>query len=194
MTVTSRFLLLGEPLTLDLVNTRVRRDGALLDLLDTPAALAAWLCAERGRLIWTGAVGAEDVTALCALRAAMGELLAALRKRVQPGAVALAVVNQALANPAAPPRMVWSADGPQLQTRAPDAQRSAALHALALDAVTLLTGRDAQRIRQCAHADCILQFVARNPRRRWCSSTRCGNRARVSRHYHVHRRADQTGD
>lgn len=49
MSVSRRFLLLGEPLALDLVNTRIRRDGVNVDLLDKPAALTAWLQAGHGR-------------------------------------------------------------------------------------------------------------------------------------------------
>ena len=30
------FPLLGEPLSLDLLNTRIRKDGAVVDLLDRP--------------------------------------------------------------------------------------------------------------------------------------------------------------
>jgi predicted RNA-binding Zn ribbon-like protein len=33
----------------------------------------------------------------------------------------------------------------------------------------------------------VLQFLARDPRRRWCSAAVCGNRARVSRHYFRYR-------
>jgi predicted RNA-binding Zn ribbon-like protein len=47
MPATFRFPLLGEPLVLDLMSTRVRRNGASVDLLDTPSALSAWLRAER---------------------------------------------------------------------------------------------------------------------------------------------------
>jgi predicted RNA-binding Zn ribbon-like protein len=30
-------------------------------------------------------------------------------------------------------------------------------------------------------------FLPAHPRRRWCSPTRCGNRARVARYYQRHR-------
>jgi len=188
MTPTPGFLLMGEPLALDLVNTRVRHNGAALDLLETPAALTMWLRRERGRVAWTGAASAADLTAVLGLRDAIARLLCATREHTRPPKPALDKVNRALAWPMARPRLGWSASEPHLVPPAPDSQRRALLHVLAADAATLLTGPQAERLRQCAHPDCILQFVARNPRRRWCSDSVCGNRARVARHYlHQHR-------
>ncbi|HIC14689.1 MAG TPA: CGNR zinc finger domain-containing protein, partial [Gemmatimonadetes bacterium] len=41
------------------------------------------------------------------------------------------------------------------------------------------------RIRQCASEDCIYWFLdtSKSGRRRWCSMARCGNRAKVAKHY-----------
>ena len=68
MNATSRFPLLGEPLSLDLVNTRVRRDGVIVDLLDTPVALNAWLRAEAKRMSWTGSASMADWRRLRVMR------------------------------------------------------------------------------------------------------------------------------
>lgn len=183
MSATSGFLLLGEPLVLDLVNTCVRRNGTDVDLLDTPAALAAWLRVEHKRVAWTGPATATDLADVRALRDAIGQLLGALRKRRQPPMEAMDKINQALSNPAPQSRLAWTATGPHLALPPTRSKRCALLHTLAADAVALLTGPQAERLRECAHPDCILQFVARNARRRWCSGSLCGNRARVARHY-----------
>ena len=57
-----------------------------------------------------------------------------------------------------------------------------ALATLARDAVDLVTGPYAQRVRQCAADDCALMFVdtSRPGQRRWCSMDRCGNRRKTS--------------
>ncbi|TAM39549.1 MAG: hypothetical protein EPN58_13325 [Rhodanobacter sp.] len=78
---------------------------------------------------------------------------------------------------------MWTAAGPKLVQPTAASRREVLLHALAADAVSVLTGPSAAQLRVCAHPDCVLQFVARNPRRRWCSAAVCGNRARVARHY-----------
>ncbi|GAA1115817.1 ABATE domain-containing protein [Kribbella jejuensis] len=56
------------------------------------------------------------------------------------------------------------------------------LSTLARDAIELLTGPYADRIRACASDDCSLLFVdtSRPGRRRWCSMNTCGARAKMS--------------
>jgi predicted RNA-binding Zn ribbon-like protein len=53
--------------------------------------------------------------------------------------------------------------------------------AFARDAVELLTGPLAARVRQCDGVRCGLVFVdtSRPGRRRWCSMEHCGNRAKL---------------
>jgi predicted RNA-binding Zn ribbon-like protein len=182
----SRFPLLGEPLSLDLVNVCVRRNGVDIDLLDTPAALDVWLRAEAKRLSWTGPASATDWLAIRALRAAIAELFRARCKHIRPTATAVAQVNAALAAPART-RLVWVGRQPRLAPPSAGSRRSALLRQLAADAVAVLTGPQAERLRKCANPDCVLQFIASNPRRRWCSSALCGNRARVARHYWLRR-------
>jgi predicted RNA-binding Zn ribbon-like protein len=57
----------------------------------------------------------------------------------------------------------------------------AALATIARDAIDLLTGALAGRIRECAAPDCALLFVdsSRPGRRRWCAGEACGNRTRT---------------
>ena len=183
MTAAYSFPLLGEPLALDLVNTCVRRDGAVADLLDTPAALAAWLKAQSARLAWSGRVAEADLRAVKELRTAMAALLSARRDGSRPSAWALRKVNAALAAPVASARLTWTAAGPRLAGPAEASRCEVLLHVLAADVVSVLTGPSVTHLRTCAHPECVLQFLALNPRRRWCSAAVCGNRARVARHY-----------
>jgi predicted RNA-binding Zn ribbon-like protein len=186
----SRFLLLGEPLSLDLVNTCMRRSGVDVDLLDTPAALGAWLRAEANRLGWAGPASTADWHAVRALRTAIAELFRARREHTRPAAWAVVKVSRALSAPSGRMRLVWVGRQPRLIPLSARAQRSALLGELAADAVAVLTGPQARSLRECANPDCILQFVASNPRRRWCSGALCGNRARVARHYRLHHGAE----
>ena len=180
-----RFPLLGEPLALDLVNTRVREGGSARDLLDKPAALATWLAEQVARVQWTGAVTPADLRAVRALRDAIAALLAAQRARVRPSRAALAMVNTALGRRARARQLRWTSAGPRMRAIPNAEQRGTLLRVLAADATDLLTGSDAALVRVCAHPDCVLQFVARDPRRKWCTASGCGNRARVARHYRL---------
>jgi len=53
---------------------------------------------------------------------------------------------------------------------------------VAEQAVALLGGGDATRLRACYAPGCVLYFVKTHPRREWCSVA-CGNRVRAARHY-----------
>lgn len=176
------FPLMGEPLALDLVNTRVLQDGQFVDLLETPKALACWLQAEHPRLAWAKVPSEDDLAAVRALRDVIDALLGAFAAGATPAPDDLTTLNRALAQPGARARLHWTPEGPRAVTTTGNGC-AALLHALALDAVQLLVGPDAGRIRECAHPACRLRFVARNARRKWCSAATCGNRARVSRHY-----------
>lgn len=188
MTVPHAFPLLGEPLALDLVNTRVHRNGVDADLLDRPAALNHWLHAQRSRVDWRGRAGPSDLAAVRAMRAAMDQLLRAHVARGHGSAAAVRALNHALATKPPRARLAWRRHGPRKVPPVGDTPLATLLRQLAASTLDLLTGPDAACLRKCAHPDCILLFVARDPRRRWCSDATCGNRARVARHYLRHRR------
>ncbi len=68
-------------------------------------------------------------------------------------------------------KLVWGADQAVPAT----------LATVACDAIDLLSGPLAGRIRECVAPDCALLFVdtSRPGRRRWCSTAACGNRVRT---------------
>jgi predicted RNA-binding Zn ribbon-like protein len=65
-----------------------------------------------------------------------------------------------------------------------------ALAELGQDAVELLTGPTAVKLRACNAPGCVLYFVKTHPRREWCSEG-CGNRVRATRHYQRTRERNQ---
>ena len=56
---------------------------------------------------------------------------------------------------------------------------------VARSAADLLTGDTAELLRECAGEGCSWLFLdrSRNHRRKWCSMSSCGNRAKARRHY-----------
>src|SRR5699024_948562 len=99
MNSTDHFPLLGEPLSLDLANTRIRIGNSVTDLLDSTAALDEWLAAESLRINWVGKTSTEDWQAVIALRDAIIELFQARREGGHPSQAKIAMVNQALSAP-----------------------------------------------------------------------------------------------
>lgn len=184
--------LTGEPLAVDLVNTRPHFASGPVDLLTDVSGLRSWLALQEDRLgdaaVGTAALGEGDLAAVRGVREYITAALYAARDGEQPPSDALAGVNRALA--AAPlVRELVRGDGAELalapRREGPPGVRLAAL--FAEDVAALLAGPAGARVRACAAEDCVMLFVPAHPGRRWCSAARCGNRARVARYYRRHR-------
>ncbi|MFC4048807.1 CGNR zinc finger domain-containing protein [Actinomadura syzygii] len=165
--------LTGEPLPLDLVNTRWPSGDAMLDEFDEPGALAAWL---REHDLPPGGADGDPERYLAPLRAARTAIRRSLDDGVDDG------VNAVLAHGTL--RLSLEDGAPAEHPVLDDeAWRPAWLAARAhLD---LIAAAPPDRLRRCAGDGCILWFLdtSRNGRRRWCSMTACGNRAKARAHY-----------
>ncbi|MFI6515247.1 CGNR zinc finger domain-containing protein [Spirillospora sp. NPDC050679] len=173
--------LTGEPLALDLVNTRT----AVGDLLAAPDDLRTWLELQAERLPGAhgAALGPDDLAAVHAVREHTANALERARHGRPPAAADLAALNDAQRAAPAITELTWngSAVTAGRGRTGPAGARLAAR--LAEAAADLLTDPAVTKIRQCEADDCVLLFLPAHPRRRWCSAARCGNRVRVARHY-----------
>jgi predicted RNA-binding Zn ribbon-like protein len=164
--------LTGEPLALDLLNTRWVAEGSAHDLLTDTDGLAVWL----------GANGLADRFAADAttLRHTLGAR-DALRAAVAGAPGAAEAVDAVLGHGRI--RATLTAEGPGERPEFADPAWGPAWLA-ARGYLELLTAAP-DRIRGCAHETCVLHFfdTSRNGTRRWCSMATCGNRAKASRHY-----------
>ncbi|QES48622.1 hypothetical protein DEJ50_13105 [Streptomyces venezuelae] len=182
---TVTFPLTGEPLALDLVNTRPAATG---DLIADPAGLTAWLGAQEGRLTPVAAVGAAEVAAVHAVREAAEAALRPAAAGGRPPAAALRALNAAMAAAPAHPELEWTGAGGLTAARHRQASPAARLAAELAEAVAeLLTDPRITSVRACEAEDCVLLFLPAHPRRRWCVASACGNRARVARYYARHK-------
>lgn len=176
-----RFPLDGEPLVLDLLNTRVLEGGTPHELLNGTGDLRAWVTRHPAELPEPHAPAC--VPEVVRLREAAREVLVAVRQGSQPPSGALATINGfAAARPATAFLDVTSGRVQKKVVRqgSPEEQLVAAL----ADAViTFLSSPAAPTVRDCAAPGCVLLFLPSHPARRWCSSRTCGNRVRVARHY-----------
>lgn len=171
--------LTGEPLALDLVNTR----PAGADLISTVEGLAAWLGLEGDRVPAPEPLTAEDLAPVHAVREHAAVAIEHARRAARPPAEALDGLAEAQRRAPAIRRPVW--DGAAVavlaERRGGYGERLAA-H-LAEAAADLLADPAVGRVRECEADGCVMLFLPAHPRRRWCSATRCGNRARVARYY-----------
>ncbi|MEU7299079.1 CGNR zinc finger domain-containing protein [Streptomyces sp. NPDC007206] len=165
--------LTGEPLALDLLNTRWNRDGVTQDLLADTEGLAVWL-ASNG-LAGDHAAGPEALEHLREARAALTAAVDGSPAEAAP------LVDAVLEHGRIRARL--TAAGPAEEPEFADPSWGPAWLA-ARNYLELIT-RAPERIRTCAGGGCILHFfdTSRNGTRRWCSMAACGNRAKASRHY-----------
>lgn len=163
--------LTGEPLALDLLNTRWMYEGAVQDLLADTDGLAVWLAANRLEFAADAATLRHVLQARDALKAVVDGSLAE-----GAGAVDAVLAHGRI-------RATLTAEGPGEQPEFRDAAWGPAWLAARNYLELMATAPD--RIRGCAHEACILHFfdTSRNGTRRWCSMAACGNRAKASRHY-----------
>lgn len=180
-----RFLFIAGRPCLDLVATVGERWRRSFERLRTPDDLARWLVEAR-------MVDRPPVVEQAQLEAAR-----ALRDAIYPAAKLagrgaldpsdVAEINRWAAHPVPTPRLDsqrkvrWTSERPVED----------ALAGIARDAIDLISGPLATRVRECVAEDCALLFVdaSRPGRRKWCSMEGCGNRAKTT----AYRRRKRSG-
>ncbi|WP_194814409.1 CGNR zinc finger domain-containing protein [Nocardia sp. XZ_19_385] len=158
---------LGEPLALDLLNTRWIANGPQ-DLLTDVAGLEIWLTTAG----ITAPADERTLEAVLAARSAIYDTVqhadhTALNEILEHGRI----------------RRLLTESGP---AGIPDVADAAWLPGwLAADNLLQLLERAPDRVRQCAHPQCVLFFfdTSKNGTRRWHSMATCGNRTKAARHY-----------
>ena len=182
------WVLPDEPLPVRLMSTIWADADGPHDDLRTAADVNDWLDAvgvdRAGALATEGELGTAR-----ALRDAVRLLAAHVTGDNRPGAAAAtAVVAAALdqlnvtAAELPAPRLALSDGRLELALPGGSSPVTTGLAQVAGQAVALLGGEDAGRLRACYAPGCVLYFVKTLPRREWCSVA-CGNRVRAARHY-----------
>jgi predicted RNA-binding Zn ribbon-like protein len=166
------------------VGERWRRN---IERLRGPADLARWY-REAGLLDETVTVTPAGLETARSVREAVHRCAKALIAGPAAAEADEALINAAAA---AAPLVPVLRRGAGLLTAPPGNAEAAALSTVARDAIDLFTGALATRVRECDSPECGLLFVdaSRPGRRRWCSSTACGNKDRSA----AYRRRRQAG-
>lgn len=160
---------LGEPLALDLLNTRWIQDGPQ-DLLTDVAGLGIWLTSAG--LDDRANADEQTLQAVLAARTAIYDTVkhtshTALNEVLDHGRIRRTLTDTGPAEIVDVPETTWLPSW------------------LAADNLLRLLAEAPDRIRQCAHPDCVLFFydTSKNGTRRWHSMATCGNRTKAARHY-----------
>jgi len=184
----------GHP-ALDFVNT-VDNDREVPETLSDYRSLIAW-CEVGGILPTRDAAELRTLARAhpksarrrlreaIAMRAAAGDLFQARAFGRRAPERALRIVNEKLRRSS--PSLELTSKGLNYDRRAPDdgAELSEPVRRLVGVIADLLSSQDFACVRMCEGEKCGWFFLDRSPskRRRWCSMSGCGNRAKAQRHY-----------
>jgi predicted RNA-binding Zn ribbon-like protein len=187
---TPAWVLPGEPAPVRMMNTIWADTTGVHDDLTTPAALRNWVALVNDQdADALDDPGLDELAEARALRDSLRRLAAFGTDDPRPAAQspvdtvdeAVAAVNEAVAH--RPHTQLTVRDGQLRRDNPPHASPTrTALAELAHNAIDLLTGPTAAKLRACQAPGCVLYFVKTHPRREWCSEA-CGNRTRAARHY-----------
>lgn len=174
------FVLVGGRPALDLVATFGRRHAVGVERIPDPETLSRWFVAA-GVLAGPPPVTQDELGLARRLREAIAALVHATIAGLPADDDAVLTVNAGARRRDLPPRLVVDRAG-RLTVAPVDGAAAAALAGIARDAVRLLGGPQASRIKECEHPDCSLVFLdeTQSARRRWCSMDRCGNLVKIA--------------
>lgn len=180
--------LIGEPLALDLVNTRVNLPEGPIDFLSTVRGMRYWLGCERHRFCAVSPRAMAQPTkaarsAVLEVRDQSATVIEQVRHGDRPSERDLRGLNEVMNAAPVVTELTRSGGALRVVSRRngdPDLHVAAEL---AESVAALLADPAVRTVRQCAASFCILLFLPAHPRRRWCSPTICGNRVRVGRYH-----------
>lgn len=169
---------------LDFVGTlRARRNTAPLEMLKAPGSLDSWF-REAG--VVDGDTGSQpaDLATAVALREAIYSLIAARFANEEYNENALVVVNRVASAPPVVPQLTPA--GHRLE-----GGTGQALSTVARVAIDILSGSDAQLLKECGRPECTQVYLDRSRgfRREWCAMETCGNKMK-SAAYRARRRGN----
>ena len=193
--MTKRFIIIGDNLSLDFLNTQIVDEGKPKDLLTNFEDFIAWQ-------ITTGLLEASEANELSkkwAHRREIQELFQEildfrkmLRKTVESlirgksiPSSAVQKINEVLHQGYGYYELVKTKRGFEKRLHTDFKEPKELLLPVAESAADLLSYGNRANLRQCENSKCILYFydTTKNHRRRWCSMSGCGNRAKAAAFY-----------
>jgi predicted RNA-binding Zn ribbon-like protein len=172
----------GDDLAINFINTRRMVEGKLTDTLQSGRDVKYWL--KRLEVpVAKGTLPFSDSVLLQRARELREIALTAVKDRTSRKIPSLVALNRFLKD--APNHVVLTTDDANniRVTRVHGKETVEAFLAPVAEAVAdLLAAGDFDLVRHCEGHDCVMWFYDRTKghRRRWCTSTGCGNRAKVA--------------
>lgn len=177
MTMAEPLFIADHP-ALDFLNTVLKVEGELEEVLQSDADVARWLVLAGVR----PSVAGEPPRKLLATARELRELVRALVEKRRAGQrLDVGPLNAFLSRGRQESVLVQERGALRLEHRFATDTAEQLLMPLALSAAELLANGEFDLVRACESDDCVLHFYDRTKshRRRWCSMATCGNRHKV---------------
>lgn len=190
---TDKFLLVGNNLSLDFVNTKIADGGKPKDLLEDLADIMSWAIAvrlietndaRRYFAIWNKKSG-DLVSEAVDFRLILHELFTRIINGEEVKDSAIKVINERLDDQTGYTEIMRNEVGFEKRFRADFKEPNQILSSVASSAADLLCYGNLDLIKKCKGENCVLYFydMTKNHSRRWCSMAGCGNRAKANAFY-----------
>lgn len=182
---TKQFPLISGNLSLDLVNTELVRRGQRYDLLITDEDVLEWLhvikvnlpflngktfigIQERMKLVTSSILEIRNIMrkqfeAIADQHEISNDFITYLEKQIEKAPFTYKIIEQQLV-----PIPVGEIE---------DVLTSL----IAFDALTLIVENKLIFLKRCSNPDCVLLFIDKSEKRKWCSMKICGNRKKVAK-------------
>ena len=191
----TKFYFIANNLSLDFVNTKIVSNGEPLDLLISFNDLLAWMIgggllseqeAERQSAKWSENSKVQDLLRQAgALRQSLFDSI----RNIAGGGIAnqstISEINKLLQNKSGFFELKKKDDGFEKYYHFNFEKLENLLVPIAESAADLLCYADLSLLKKCEAKDCVLYFydTSKNHKRRWCSMSACGNRAKAAAFY-----------
>lgn len=190
---TDKFLLVGNNLSLDFVNTMIADAGKPKDLLEGLSDVMSWAIAVR-------LIGKGDAARYLAIwnkrardflgeavrfRAILHSLFTGILDDEAVKGATLRSLNEMLDDQTGFTELVRNETGFEKRFHSDFREPRQILASVAASAADLLCYGNLELIKRCEAEGCVLYFydTTKNHSRRWCSMAGCGNRAKASAFY-----------
>ena len=192
---TEKFSLIANNLFLDFVNTEKMRGGEPFETLETFRDFLAWTIAvellepaQAADLFerWNEEKAAADfLSEAVRFRNILREMTEKIAGGREISAAAVAFINEQLKNQSGFTEIEKSESGFEKRFRFDLSEPSKLLQPIAEAAADFLCYANFEFLRKCESDSCVLYFydTTKNHRRRWCSMTGCGNKAKAAAFY-----------
>ena len=186
---------IANNLGLDLVNTRIVDNGKPLDLLTSFNDLLEWSTAvglldkgqaEKARKKWSGSREAAGLfKKALGLRDSLKQIAVDLARRKAVSKHSLAELNDLLKQKSGYFEIKRTEEAYEKRFHSETDDIGGLLVPVAESVADLLCFGDLTQVKKCEGETCVLYFydTSKNHRRRWCSMSACGNRAKANAFY-----------